>query len=147
GWSAQGATRRAIALLTLGLLAVALMFFGRIAAHSFWDEYQDYIRTPPTAVSLHPERTGVPGLREISFAAAGDPTIAGWYAPSKNRAAVILVHGTEAERSALLPELRFLADSGFGVLAFDGPGQGASGGKTQWGVAERRAIGAAADWL
>jgi dipeptidyl aminopeptidase/acylaminoacyl peptidase len=147
GWYAQSATRRAIVFLTLALAAIALAFVCRIAIHSFRDEYQDYLRTPPTAISLHPEQTGVPGLREISFAAAGDPTIAAWYAPSRNRAAVILVHGTEAERSTLLPEVRFLAESGFGVLAFDCPGQGASGGKTHWGVAERRAIGAAADWL
>jgi dipeptidyl aminopeptidase/acylaminoacyl peptidase len=147
GWYAQSATRRAIVLLTLGLAAVAFWFGGRIAIHSFTDEYQDYLRTPPTSVSLHPEQAGVPDLREISFAAAGDPTVAAWYVPSRNRAAVILVHGTEAERSTLLPELRFLAASGFGVLAFDCPGQGLSGGKTHWGVAERRAIGAAADWL
>jgi dipeptidyl aminopeptidase/acylaminoacyl peptidase len=147
GWYAKSATRRVIVSLTLALAAIALGFVGSIAIHSFRDEYQDYLRTPSTAMSLHPELAGVPGLREISFAAAGDPTIAAWYAPSRNRAAVILVHGTEAERSALLPEVRFLAESGFGVLAFDGPGQGASGGKTHWGVPERRAIGAAADWL
>jgi dipeptidyl aminopeptidase/acylaminoacyl peptidase len=147
GWYAQIATRRAIVSLTLVLAAIALGFVGSIAIGSFRDEYRDYLRTPSTAISLHPEQAGVPGLREISFAAAGDPTIAAWYAPSRNRAAVILVHGTEAERSALLPEVRFLAESGFGVLAFDCPGQGASGGKTHWGVAERRAIGAAVDWL
>jgi uncharacterized protein len=143
----SGMRRRVIVSLTLALAAIGLLFVGRIAFHSFRDEYQDFLRTPSAAISLHPEQTGVPGLQEISFAAAGDPTIAAWYAPSRNRAAVVLVHGTEADRSALLPEVRFLAESGFGVLAFDCPGQGASGGKTQWGVPERRAIGAAVDWL
>ena len=147
GWYAQSATRRAIVLLILAPAVVALGFAGRIAIQSFKDEYQDYLRTPSTALSLHPEQAGVPGLRDITFAAAGDPTIAAWYAPPSNRAAVILVHGTESERSTLLPEVRFLAESGFGVLALDCPGQGASGGKTHWGVAERRAIGAAVDWL
>jgi dipeptidyl aminopeptidase/acylaminoacyl peptidase len=146
-WYGQSATRRAIVSSTLALAAIALVLAGRIAVHSFRDEYQDYLRTPSTAMSLHPEQAGVPGLREISFAAAGDPTVAAWYAPPRNRAAVILVHGTEAERSVLLPEVRFLAESGFGVLALDCPGQGASGGKTHWGLPERRAIGAAVDWL
>jgi pimeloyl-ACP methyl ester carboxylesterase len=147
GWYARSATRRAVVFVALALALITLGLGGRIAIHSFRDEYRDYLRTPSTAISLHPEQAGVPGLREISFAAAGDPTIAAWYTPSRNRAAVILIHGTEAERSTLLPELRFLAESGFGVLAFDCPGQGASGGKTHWGVAERRAIGAAAAWL
>jgi dipeptidyl aminopeptidase/acylaminoacyl peptidase len=133
--------------MTLAVVALALAIAGRIAIHSFTGEYRDYIRTPSTAISLHPEQAGVPGLREISFAAAGDPTIAAWYAPPRNRAAVILIHGADAERSAVLPEVQFLAASGFGVLAFDCPGQGASGGRTRWGVGERRAIGAAVDWL
>jgi len=133
--------------VTLAVAVIALGIAGRIAIHSFRDEYRDYIRTPSTAISLHPEQAGVPGLREISFAAAGDPTIAAWYAPPRNRAAVILIHGADAERSTELPEVQFLAASGFGVLAFDCPGQGASGGRTRWGVGERRAIGAAVDWL
>ena len=147
GWYAQSARRRVIVFLTLALATIALGFCGRIAVHSFNDEYSDYLRTPSTTISLHPEQAGIPGLRQISFAAPGDSTVAAWYAPPRNRAAIILVHGTEAERSSLLPEVRFLAESGFGVLAFDCPGQGASGGKTHWGAPERRAIGAAADWL
>ncbi len=135
-------------------LAVAMIFliFGcmialRIAVKSFWDERADYVRTPPTAISKHPERTGISGLAEISFIAGGTIRLAGWYAPSRNRAAIILVHGTGADRSSLLFETRMLSDAGFGVLAMDLPGQGASEGKTQWGVPERRAISAAIDWL
>jgi dipeptidyl aminopeptidase/acylaminoacyl peptidase len=60
---------------------------------------------------------------------------------------VVLVHGTSADRSSLLFETGFLAEAGFGVLAFDVPGQGASQGRTRWGVPERRAIRAAVDWL
>ncbi len=73
--------------------------------------------------------------------------MAGWYAPSRNRAAIILVHGTGTERSSLLFETGFLSQAGFGVLAIDLPGQGASEGRTRWGVPERRAISAAVDWL
>jgi dipeptidyl aminopeptidase/acylaminoacyl peptidase len=58
-----------------------------------------------------------------------------------------LVHGTSADRSGVLAETRTLADAGFGALAIDLPGQGASEGHTLWGVKERQAISAAVDWL
>jgi dipeptidyl aminopeptidase/acylaminoacyl peptidase len=133
--------------IAIAILALGLLLGLRIAAKSFWGERADYVRTPPKAISLHPERTGIVGLTEISFPAGGNPRLAGWYAPSRNRAAIVLVHGTGADRSSLLFETRFLAQAGFGVLALDLPGQGASEGKSRWGVPERRAISAAVDWL
>ncbi len=131
-----------IALVALGLLLVL-----RIALSNYVGERADFERTPPSEISRHPERAGIAGLAEIRFAAAGEPSTAGWYAPSRNRAAVILVHGTQADRSSLLNETQVLAEAGFGVLALDLPGQGASEGKSQWGVPERHAISAALDWL
>src|SRR6202011_3732713 len=98
---------------------------------------------PAAEISRHPERAGIAGLHDVSFSADGEPQVAAWYAPSRNRAAVVLVHGTGSDRSSLLAETRILADAGFGVLALDLPGQGASGGKTLWGVPERHAISAA----
>jgi dipeptidyl aminopeptidase/acylaminoacyl peptidase len=132
---------------SLAAVLVLLVLAGRIAQRAYDEEHADYVRTPSTEVSRHPEQAGIPGLGNVSFAAKGDPQVAAWYAPSSNRAAVILVHGTEAERSSLLPELRDLAEAGFGVLAIDMPGQGASSGRTYWGEPERRAISAGVDWL
>jgi dipeptidyl aminopeptidase/acylaminoacyl peptidase len=126
---------------------VGLVLCVGIAAKSFWNERADYVRTPPAAISRHPDRTGIEGLAEISFSSADGRRVAGWYAPSRNRAAIILVHGTGAERSSLLFETGFLSQAGFGVLAVDLPGQGASEGRTRWGVPERHAISAAVDWL
>ena len=150
---ARGTSSRQRALRTpisiaIGLVALVLILPGLyIAAKSFRDERADYIRTPPTFLSLHPERTGVPGLAEISFPSADGTSLAGWYAPSRNRAAIVLIHGTGADRSSLLQETRWLADAGFGVLALDGPGQGRSQGSTRWGVPERQAIMGAVNWL
>ena len=126
---------------------VGLVLCVGVAAKSFWNERADYVRTPPAAISRQPDRTGIEGLAEISFSCAGGRRVAGWYAPSRNRAAIILVHGTGAERSSLLFETGFLSQAGFGVLAVDLPGQGASEGRTRWGVPERHAISAAVDWL
>jgi dipeptidyl aminopeptidase/acylaminoacyl peptidase len=133
--------------LVVAGLGLGLVLCVRVAAKSFWNERADYVRTPPAAISRHPERTGIEGLAEISFSSADGRRVAGWYAPSRNRAAIILVHGTGAERSSLLFETGFLSRAGFGVLAVDLPGQGASEGRTRWGVPERHAISAAVDWL
>jgi dipeptidyl aminopeptidase/acylaminoacyl peptidase len=131
----------------LTLLAAGLLLALRAAVRSFWHERADYVRTPAPAIAQHPERTGIDGLEEITFAGADRRPLAGWYAPPKNGASIVLVHGTGAERSSLLYETGFLAAAGFGVLALDLPGQGASAGRTRWGVPERQAIGAAVDWL
>jgi dipeptidyl aminopeptidase/acylaminoacyl peptidase len=133
--------------LVIAGAGVCLVLCLGVAAKSFWNERADYVRTAPAAISRHPERTGIEGLSEVSFSSADARRVAGWYAPSHNRAAIILVHGTGAERSSLLFETGFLSQAGFGVLAVDLPGQGASGGRTRWGVPERHAISAAVDWL
>lgn len=133
--------------IVIAVIAVLLLVGLRIAVWSFWAERADYVRTSPSDLSRHPERTGVRDLTEVSFRDAAQDRIAGWYAPSLNRAAVVLVHGTQADRSAMLFETAFLAHEGFGVLALDLPGQGASEGRTRWGVPERQAIRAAVDWL
>ena len=133
--------------IVVAIVAVVLVLGLRAAALSFWAERADYVRTAPKPISRYPERTGIPGLAEISFADASGHRMAGWYAPSRNRGAIVLVHGTGTDRSSLLFETGFLAETGFGVLAFDLPGQGASEGRTRWGVPERQSISAAVDWL
>jgi len=110
-------------------------------------ERSDYLRTPPQPISRHPERTGIAGLREIRFTDASGIQVAGWYTPPRIHAAIILVHGTAADRSGVLIETQFLAEAGFGILAIDLPGQGASAGETRWGRPERQAIAGAIDWL
>ena len=129
------------------VLAAGVLCALRIALSSYRGELSDYKRWPAKEISRHPERTGITGLHEVSFAARGGLRLAGWYAPSRNRAAIVLVHGTGADRSSLLAETRILTEAGFGALALDLPGQGASEGETKWGVPEREAIGAAVDWL
>jgi dipeptidyl aminopeptidase/acylaminoacyl peptidase len=136
----------AIYLIAAGM-GVGLIACAGVAARSFWNERADYVRTPPAVISRHPKRTGIEGLAEIFFSNADGRRVAGWYAPSRNRAAIILVHGTGADRSSLLVETGFLSQAGFGALAVDLPGQGASEGRTRWGVPERHAIIAAVDWL
>ncbi len=129
------------------LLAVAVLLVLRVAGKSSFYASLDFDREPTADISKHPEQTGIPGLTEISFHTQDGVRIAGWYVPSKNRAAVVVVHGSNADRASMLPETRILASGNFGVLAFDWPGSGASEGKIHWGKGERQALAAAVDWV
>ena len=53
-------------------------------------------------------------------------TIAGWYIPSQNGAAVILLHGYDATRLSVLPQALMLARAGYGTLLIDMRGHGES---------------------
>ena len=139
--------RRVAVYLTTAILSLGLVIVLHIVVTNYQGARADFVRKPRAEISQHPERVGVAGLREISFAVGGSSHIAGWYVPSRNRAAVLLIHGTQADRSSLIAETRILAGAGFGVLALDLPGQGASDGQSFWGVPEREAIIAASDWL
>jgi alpha-beta hydrolase superfamily lysophospholipase len=87
------------------------------------------------------------GLRDVSFEMSGGATLRGWWLPSRNAAAVILTHGSGANRAQLLPEARILARHGYGVLLFDWPGHGESGGSVALGEPERRALESAVDFV
>ena len=135
---------RAALLAALALVVAALLWGARIGWQSYQGERDDFERNPTPVPARQP---GIPGLQEVAFAGAGGAALAAWYVAPRNRAAVILVHGTNAERSSLLPEARILAQAGFGVLALDLPGQGASAGETRWGEGEELAVSAAVTWL
>lgn len=139
--------RNPATLLVLALCALGLLFALRVAVRSYLGEMSDFERAPPTEISKHPERCALAGLQEVAFRHPDGIKLAGWYVPSGNRAAIVLVHGTNSDRSSLLDETRILVGAGFGVLAFDLPGQGASEGHTRWGRGERLAVSAAVDWL
>jgi pimeloyl-ACP methyl ester carboxylesterase len=76
------------------------------------------------------------GLADATFSACGGTTLRGWWVPSKNGAAVVLVHGTEADRHDMLDEMRVLTRAGYGVLAYDQPGHGESDGVVTFGRCE-----------
>ncbi|HMN45922.1 MAG TPA: alpha/beta fold hydrolase [Povalibacter sp.] len=133
------------------LILVAFLFGAALLGHAMWGHYRavlhDFEPAPPSALLAHPEQTGIDRLTAVAFTAHDDNRIAGWYVPAKNRAAVIVTHGTNADRSSMLDEIRLLADAGFGVLAFDWPGDGESTGEVRWGAPEREALRGAIDWL
>ncbi|TCN31195.1 serine aminopeptidase S33 family [Kribbella orskensis] len=66
---------------------------------------------------------------EVRFATSEGVSLAGWYIPSRNRAAVVLVHGAGSTRSSALEHAVVLARHGYGVLLFDARGHGRSDGR------------------
>ena len=90
---------------------------------------------------------GIAGLSEVAFSTEKGDTLYGWYAPHRNTASIILLHGSSSDRRSVLVEARALARAGFGVLLFDWPGHGESQGSIQMGAAERLALRGALDWL
>jgi dienelactone hydrolase len=66
---------------------------------------------------------------EVSFETADHITLSGWYVSSKNRAAIIMVHGAGGNRMGELRHAEILARRGYGVLLFDLRAHGNSEGE------------------
>ncbi|MFC5263172.1 alpha/beta hydrolase [Kribbella qitaiheensis] len=104
----------------LAALVVAPLSLGQAVAAT---------NVPPTAVgSTTPGDRGLP-FSEVRFATADGIILAGWYIPSRNRAAVVLLHGAGSTRSSVLEHAVVLARHEYGVLLFDARGHGRSGGR------------------
>jgi pimeloyl-ACP methyl ester carboxylesterase len=65
---------------------------------------------------------------EVTTTTSDGVRLAGWYVPSTNHAAVLLLHGSGSTRSAVLDHALLLIRNGFGVLALDARGHGRSSG-------------------
>ena len=103
--------------------------------------------TPDRRPITIPAGKDLEGIRTVNLAAAGEPPLTAFFRPPANGRIVILLHGTGADRSQLLPEARMLARHGFGILSLDLPGHGDSGGTIQWDEPERQAVTRAIDWV
>jgi predicted dienelactone hydrolase len=66
--------------------------------------------------------------RAVSFRASDGLELAGWYRPSRNGAAVLLVHGGGGDRTGAVAHADMLARHGYGVLVYDARGRGESDG-------------------
>jgi fermentation-respiration switch protein FrsA (DUF1100 family) len=95
-----------------------------------------FVVAPPVAATNvpRPQVEATPASRGLPYTSVtlvtGDGTrLAGWYVPSTNRAAVVLLHGAGSTRSDVLDEAAVLAENGFGVLMVDARGHGVSAGR------------------
>jgi len=93
------------------------------------------------------DRPAVDGRMDFEVRAANGHAVRGWYLPSRNGVAVVLVHGRGADRRQLLGEAAALYAAGMGALVYDEPGCGDSDGMVTWGQGERDALVALVRWL
>ncbi len=103
---------------------------------------------PPTELgAATPADRGL-SYRDVTFTTADGVRLSGWYVPSSNGAAVVVLHGAGSTRSAVLDQAAVLARHGYGVLLFDARGHGLSEGRAMdfgwYGDAD---VGAAVSFL
>lgn len=105
-------------------------------------------RKPVPAAALTLARQRLPELQPVVFRSPDGLALQGWYQPSRNRAAVLLVHGAGENRLWWLDEAEALARRGFGVLLYDSRAHGESEGTLQsWGDHEQLDVIGALDFL
>jgi fermentation-respiration switch protein FrsA (DUF1100 family) len=123
---------RGVRGLLAALVAVAALFAGSVAVRSAQGELRSLEPSPHPV----PRPSNDPWLAAASDVALTTPSgivMRGWHFASRNGAAVVLVHGSDADRTQLLPEARILTTAGYGVLMFDLSGSGESGGQKRRG--------------
>lgn len=101
-------------------LLLSLAVVGQAVAAAF---------VPPTRVGTATPATYGLDYREVHPVTADGVRLAGWYVPSRNGSAVVLLHGAHSTRSAVLRHGVVLARDGFGVLLLDARGHGRSAGR------------------
>jgi pimeloyl-ACP methyl ester carboxylesterase len=86
--------------------------------------------------------------KEVRIETTDGRELSAWYVPSRNRAAVLLSHGSGGSRERVVAHVRMLARHGYGVLALDDPGNGESEGRANgFGNNVQPALDAALAWL
>jgi fermentation-respiration switch protein FrsA (DUF1100 family) len=111
----------ALAVAVLGFVVLLPVSLGIVSTHKFREPIGD----PPSS-----------DYRTVSFRSADGLRLSGWYRPSRNGAAVVLVHGGGGDRTGSVRHAKLLARHGYGVLLYDARGRGESEGSPNaygWG--------------
>lgn len=86
--------------------------------------------------------------QDIRLATADGLNISAWYIPGSRAQAIILVHGIDTNRGAVLPEAKILAEAGYHLLMLDLRAHGQSEGSlATYGYREALDVQAAVDYL
>jgi len=134
-------------LLAVPILVVAAYGIGSPVAISV---YATNVGRPPLGAETPADRglTYIDASFVTSDGVTNGVTLSGWYIPSTNRAAVVLLHGASSTRTSVLDHAAVLARHGYGVLLYDARGMGRSGGRAMnFGWYGDGDIAAAIDYL
>ena len=88
-----------------------------------------YLTHLPARRAVHDADLGT-AKRPVTLTTANGVRLHGWYVPSRNGAAVAVMHGTGSNRLGVANHARLLARHGYGVLLFDLQGHGESDGRS-----------------
>ncbi len=91
--------------------------------------YAVYLTHLPTRRTVHDADLGA-AKQPVLLRTASGLRLRGWYVPSRNGAAVAVMHGTGSNRLGVADHARLLARHGYGVLIFDFHGHGTSDGRS-----------------
>jgi hypothetical protein len=113
----EGTWRSRALAVPAGLLACIVVLgpiaLGIVATH----KWREPVGDPPGADYV-----------DVRFKASDGLELAGWYRPSRNGAAVVVVHGGSSDRKGSIAHASMLARHGYGVLLYDARGRGESEG-------------------
>jgi uncharacterized protein len=85
---------------------------------------------------------------DVGFRSSDGLRLTGWYVPSRNGAAIVVVHGGGGDRAGGVRHARMLARHGYGVLLYDARGRGGSEGRPDAiGWTWQRDLAGALRWL
>ncbi len=125
GWGVNRGRRRRRAWTNrlLAVVAAVLVGFFVVFPTLFAVDLLAKPRAPIDQAAL-----GLPHER-VTFPASDGVRLSGWYVPSRNGAAIVLVHGGGGDRQGTILHARMLAKAGYGVLLYDARGRGESAGQ------------------
>ncbi|MGZ4493586.1 MAG: alpha/beta hydrolase [Nocardioides sp.] len=84
---------------------------------------------PPTALGAATPASEGLAYRSVALTTADGVRLSAWLVPSRNGAAVVLLHGSGSTRTAELTQAGVLGRHGYGLLLVDARGHGRSGGR------------------
>ncbi len=104
-------------IATVGFAAIVAFVLVPLSTGIAWThKYREPIGDPPSR------------FEAVTFTSSDGLRLSGWYAPSRNGAALILVHGGGGDRTGPRAHAELLARHGYGVLLYDSRGRGESEG-------------------
>ena len=138
-WKHRGdGTRRSRAVAVPAALLASVVVLGPMAMGvSGTHKWREPVGAAPSA-----------DYEDVRFEASDGLELAGWYRPSRNGAAVLVVHGGSSDRKGSVAHARLLARHGYGVLLYDARGRGESeGSENNYGWDWSKDIAGALDFL
>ncbi|MEM7584574.1 MAG: alpha/beta fold hydrolase [Acidobacteriota bacterium] len=120
--------RRGLTVLTIGVVGGLLTSYTGFLLLLIW---QDTEPAQSPVCCTTPADWGAE-YRDVELASHGE-TLAGWYLPSRNGAAVILLHSGGIHRMGVEREARVLSAEGYGILMYDRRAHGESTGSVNSG--------------